>query len=53
MATAGAVQVRCPECDVAVPIATEITSTGIEGKASITSAEPDLIDGIIHVCTHE
>jgi hypothetical protein len=42
MAAAGVVQVRCPECDVAVPITTEITSRRVEGNKLIMSVEPDL-----------
>jgi hypothetical protein len=46
------VQVRCPECDVAVPITTEIASTVIEGNKLIMSIEPDLTDVIVHAWTH-
>lgn len=53
MAAVGAVQVRCPECDVAVPITTEITSRGREGNMLIMSVEPDLTDVIAHAWTHE
>ena len=53
MAAVGAVQVHCPECDVAVPITTLITSRGIEGNKLIMSVEPDLTDVIVHAWTHE
>lgn len=53
MAVVGAVHVHCPECDVAVPITTEITSRGREGNMLIMSVEPDLTDVIIHAWTHE
>ncbi|MFE0470482.1 hypothetical protein ACFW2V_02550 [Streptomyces sp. NPDC058947] len=53
MAVVGVVQVRCPECDVAVPITTEIASTRHEGSILITALEPDLTDVVAHVWTHE
>ena len=53
MAAVGAVQVCCPECDVAVPITTEITSSRAEGNELIMSVEPDLTDVIAHAWTHE
>jgi hypothetical protein len=53
MAAVGAVQVHCPECDVAVPITTVITSRGREGNMLIVSVEPDLTDVIAHAWTHE
>jgi hypothetical protein len=53
MAAVGAVQVHCPECDVAVPITTEITSRGREGNMLIMGVEPDLTDVIAHAWTHE
>jgi C4-type Zn-finger protein len=53
MAAVGAVQVHCPECDVAVPITTEITSTSHEGNVLVMSVVPDLTDVIAHVWTHE
>lgn len=53
MAAVGVVQVHCPECDVAVPITTEITSTGTEGNMLIMSVEPDLTDVIAHAWMHE
>jgi hypothetical protein len=53
MAAVGAVQVHCPECDVAVPITTEITSRRVEGNKLIMSVEPDLTDVIAHAWTHE
>jgi hypothetical protein len=53
MAAVGAVQVRCPECDVAVPITTEIRSTSIDRHLLIFSVEPDLTDVIAHTWTHE
>jgi hypothetical protein len=49
MAAAGVVQVRCPECDVAAPITTEITSRDFEGNKLIMSVEPDLAGMIAHV----
>ena len=48
MAAVGAVQVHCPECDVSVPITTEITSTCIEGNELIIRGEPDLTDLYAH-----
>lgn len=53
MAAVGTVQVHCPECDVAVPITTEITSRGHEGNMLIMSVEPDLADVMAHAWTHE
>ncbi|HEY6117246.1 MAG TPA: hypothetical protein VI172_14940 [Candidatus Dormibacteraeota bacterium] len=53
MAAVGAVQVRCPECDVAVPITTEIRSTNIDSHQLIVSVELELIDVIAHAWTHE
>lgn len=53
MAAVGVVHVRCPECDVAVPITTEITSRGSEGNVLIMSVEPDLIDVIAHAWSHD
>ncbi|WP_329215267.1 hypothetical protein OG352_06460 [Streptomyces sp. NBC_01485] len=53
MAAVGAVQVRCAECDVAVPITTEITSTGVEGSRLIMSVKPDLTDVIAHAWTRD
>ena len=53
MAAVGAVQVRCPECDVAVPIATEIASTEVEDNALVITVEPDLTDVIVHAWSHE
>jgi len=53
MAAVGAVQVHCPECDVAVLITTEITSRPREGNMLIMSVEPDLTDVIAHAWTHE
>jgi hypothetical protein len=53
MAAVGVVQVRCPECDVAVPIATEIALATIEGNKLIMNVEPDLTDVIAHAWTHE
>jgi hypothetical protein len=53
MAAVGAVQVHCPECDVAVPITTEITSTGIEGNELIMSVEPDLTDVVTRSWIHD
>lgn len=53
MAAVGAVQVHCPECDVAVPITMAITSRGREGNTLIMSVKPDLTDVIAHAWTHE
>ncbi|MGW2048547.1 hypothetical protein ACWCPF_25695 [Streptomyces sp. NPDC001858] len=53
MAAVGAVQVHCPECGVAVPITTQITSEGREGDTLIMSVEPDLTDVIAHAWTHD
>lgn len=53
MAAVGVVQVRCPECDVAVPITTEMTSRGREGNVLIMSIEPDLTDVIVHSWSHD
>ncbi|GLP64326.1 hypothetical protein TUSST3_09460 [Streptomyces sp. TUS-ST3] len=53
MAAVGVVQVCCAECDVAVPIATEITSRDVEGNKLIMNVEPDLTDMITHAWTHD
>jgi hypothetical protein len=53
MAVVGAVHVHCPECDVAVPITTEITSSRGEGNKLIMSVEPDFTEVIAHAWTHE
>lgn len=53
MAAVGVVHVRCPECDVALPITTVMTSRGREGNVLITSVEPDLTDVIVHAWSHE
>ncbi|WP_051766120.1 hypothetical protein [Streptomyces sp. NRRL F-5135] len=52
MAAVGALQVHCPECDVAVPITTEITPTDVEDNKLIINVEPDLTDAIAHARTH-
>lgn len=53
MAAVGVVQVHCPECDLAVPITMEITSSRDEGNTMIMLVEPDLADVIIHGWTHQ
>lgn len=53
MAAVVAVQVHCPECDVAVPITTEITSTSFDGDRLIIVVEPELTDVVAHAWTHE
>lgn len=53
MAAVGVVQVCCAECDVAVPITTEITSRAIEDNKLIMSVEPDLTNMIAHAWTHD
>jgi hypothetical protein len=53
MAAVGVVQVHCPECDVAVPIATEITARRGEGNTMIMIVEPDLADAVGHAWTHD
>ncbi|CAL9665432.1 hypothetical protein SUDANB1_07186 [Streptomyces sp. enrichment culture] len=53
MAAVGAVQVHCPECDVALPIAMVLKSPTREGDKLIVNVEPDLTDAVAHVWTHE
>lgn len=44
MAAVGAVQVHCPECDVALPIGMVIKSPTREGDKLIVNVEPDLTE---------
>lgn len=53
MAAVGAVQVHCPECDVALPIAMVLKSPTREGDRLIVNVEPDLTDAMAHAWTHE
>jgi len=53
MAAVGAVQVQCPECDVALPITMTAKSPTREGDKVIVNLEPDLADVMAHAWTHE
>lgn len=53
MAAVGAVQVQCPECDVALPIAMVLKSPTREGDSLIVNVESDLTDVVAHVWTHD
>lgn len=53
MASVGVVQVRCPECDVAVPITMLLKPSTHEGDMLIVDIESDLTDVMAHVWTHE
>jgi hypothetical protein len=53
MAAVGAVQVHCPECDVALPIELVLKAPTRRGDSLIVNIEPDLTDAIAHVWTHE
>ena len=53
MAAVGAVQVQCPECDVALPIAMVIKSPTRRDDSMIVNVEPDLTDVMAHAWTHD
>lgn len=53
MAAVGTVQVRCPECGVAVPMALEVRSTGFAGDAVVVEVEADPAEVIFHSWVHD
>lgn len=53
MAGIGAVQVRCPECGLRIPITLQSHATAGNGGGLVIEVDPDLTDVMAHAWTHE